>query len=152
MPTYGTECALLRDSPFRQYSTQQEGKPCKNHRSVGCEQWGSRCSMCFGLTETTHLEQRKNPAPSAGFFIQMSVSRLEQLRERIESVLDELGMSDAPWACVQAVSFERKAEAPHQAVLVVWLTDQNVLEFYDENCGLFKTVSLDNEDVSVRAA
>jgi hypothetical protein len=108
--------------------------------------------MCFGPTETIHHEQHKNPASLAGFFIQMSVSRLERLRQRIESVLAELGMPDAPWSCVQADSFDCKSDEPHQGILVVWLTDQNVIEFYDENGGLFETVSLDGEDVSVRAA
>jgi hypothetical protein len=82
----------------------------------------------------------------------MSTSDLQHLRQRIESILAELGMPDALWSCVKATSFERDGERPHSGILVVWLTDRDVFEVYDENGRLLTTVSLDQEDECVRAA
>jgi hypothetical protein len=82
----------------------------------------------------------------------MSTSDLQHLRRRIENTLAELGMPDALWSCVKATSFERKLEEPHAGILVVWLTDRDALEFFDENGGLLRTVSLDQEDACGRAA
>ena len=81
----------------------------------------------------------------------MSISDIEHLRQRIESILAELGRSDALWSCVKATSLDHNSEA-HEGILVVWLTDRNVIEFYDENGILLKTVSLDQEDTGSRAA
>ena len=81
----------------------------------------------------------------------MSISEIEHLRQRIESTLAELKMSDALWACIKAISLNHTPEA-HKGILVAWLTDRNVLEFHDENGGLLKTVNLDQEDAGSKAA
>jgi len=104
------------------------------------------------LLNSVTFNQGKNPAFPAGFFINMSISDLEHLRRRIESVLVEIGIPDAFWSCVKATSFEYKSEEAHEGILVVWLTDRSVLEFHDNNGGLLKTVNLDQEDAGSKAA
>ena len=81
----------------------------------------------------------------------MSISEIEHLRQRIEDTLAELGIPDSLWSCRKATSFDQVSES-QKGILVVWLTDRNVLEFHDENGGLLKTVSLDEEDSSSKAA
>ena len=81
----------------------------------------------------------------------MSISEIEHLRQRIGSTLAELGMSDSLWSCIKATSLDHTPESD-KGVLVVWLTDRNVLAFHDENGSLLKTVSLDEEDASSKAA
>lgn len=81
----------------------------------------------------------------------MSISEIEHLRQRIESTLAELGMSDSLWSCIKATSLDHTPESD-KGVLVVWLTDRSVLEFYDENGGLLKMVGLDQEDAGSKAA
>jgi len=74
---------------------------------------------------------------------------IEHLRRLIENTLLELGLPDAQWSCVKAPSFgqESDAEATHDGILAVWLTDRSVLEFRGENGDLLKTVSLGQGDV-----
>ena len=60
-------------------------------------------------------------------------------------------MSDVLWSCIKATSLDHTPESD-KGVLVVWLTDRNVLEFHDENGGLLRTISLDEEDSSSKAA
>ena len=82
----------------------------------------------------------------------MNISDIEHLRQRIESVLAEIGMPNALWSCVKATSLDHNSEAHKGGILVVCLTDRNVIEFHDENGGLLKTVSVDQEDAGSRAA
>ena len=74
---------------------------------------------------------------------------IERLRRLIERTLLELGIPDAHWSCVKATSFqrERDAEVAHDGILAVWLTDQNVIEFRDENGDLLKVASLSQKNV-----
>jgi len=81
----------------------------------------------------------------------MSISEIEHLRQRIGSTLAELGMPDALWSCRKATSLDHTPQSD-KGILVVWLTDRNVLEFHDENGSLLKTVGLDEEDASSKAA
>jgi hypothetical protein len=81
----------------------------------------------------------------------MNTPEIEDLRQLIESTLAELEMSDALWSCIKATSLDHTPESD-KGVLVVWLTDRNVLAFHDENGSLLKTVSLDEEDASSKAA
>jgi hypothetical protein len=60
-------------------------------------------------------------------------------------------MSEALWSCVKVTSLDHAPEA-HKGILVVWLTDRNVLEFHEENGSLLKTVGLDEEDAGSKAA
>jgi hypothetical protein len=78
-----------------------------------------------------------------------AINDIEYLRHLIEKTLLELGIPDAQWSCVKATSFgqEPDAELSHDGILVVWLTDRNVIEFHGENGDLLKTVSLSQEDV-----
>jgi hypothetical protein len=81
----------------------------------------------------------------------MNISEIEHLRQRIEDTLAALGMPDSLWSCIKATSLDHAPEA-HKGILVVWLTDRNALEFHDKNGDLLKTVNLDQEDASSKAA
>lgn len=80
----------------------------------------------------------------------MNGTEIEQLRDVIESTLDDCGMADVPWYCTaepsaprQRPSMDRRLEGP--AVRVLWKRREGVLEFCDERGGLFRTVHLENE-------
>jgi hypothetical protein len=78
-----------------------------------------------------------------------AMNDIEHLRRLIGNTLLELGIPDAHWSCVKAASFAQEpiAEVTCDGILVVWLTDRDVLEFRGENRDLLKTVSLRQENL-----
>lgn len=84
----------------------------------------------------------------------MSHLDIRHFQQLIERTLAQLDVPDANWAFVKAMSFDQPArpDAAHDGILVVWRADQRVMDFYDENGGLLKTVRLDQEKHSTKAA
>lgn len=77
--------------------------------------------------------------------IRVSSLEIEQLRHLIENTLGEAGMSGTPWYCVMEPCSERLRQTidrrpVHRSVRVVWKKREDLLEFFDENGGLFQTI------------
>lgn len=72
----------------------------------------------------------------------------QHLRRLIDSNLSELGIPDATWSCVKAESLTkaRDASLPRSDVLAVWRADQNLIELYNENGDLLKTIGIAQEE------
>ena len=77
----------------------------------------------------------------------MSAPDYEQIRQLIDSSLSALGIPNATWSCVKAESYSkaRNPSLPPSDVLAVWLADQNVIELYNENGKLLKTIGIEQE-------
>jgi hypothetical protein len=73
----------------------------------------------------------------------MNVLNIERLPQLIENTLTELGMPGANWSCVKSLGSGRHPVlVPQDGVLVVWLTDREVAEFYGEGGVLLRSVDL----------
>lgn len=76
----------------------------------------------------------------------MNGIEIEQLRDVIESALDDCGMSDVPWYCTAEPSSHQGPPADRRlgnpGVRVVWKRRENTLDFFDESGDIFHTARI----------
>ena len=83
----------------------------------------------------------------------MNIPDIEHLRQLIETTLSDLGLAGTNWSCVTALTQGRHhPEVSRNGILVVWLPDRHSLEFYADNGGLLRCVSLPQEADRGKAA
>jgi hypothetical protein len=83
----------------------------------------------------------------------MNITDIEYLPQLIEKTLVELGMPGVQWSCVTSrVRSRRLPEAARAGIMVVWLAEQNVVEFHAEDGRLLRSLALDKDADREKAA
>jgi hypothetical protein len=77
----------------------------------------------------------------------MNCAQVESIRKLVQATLAELGMPDANWSLVNETILVRDRHFAGRrfgfaGIRAVWLADQGIVEFYDENDDLLRVVTV----------